>query len=87
MVVINKIDNIIVTIRFEEANRKADFDLPLDESLEEIMKFVYPALLQVANVDEEYIASVNFYFNEKKLDKNSTLRENEIWDGHILKIY
>ncbi|MDD3223244.1 MAG: hypothetical protein PHX70_00780 [Clostridium sp.] len=80
------INNIILTIRLEKANRQADFDLPLDESLNNIMKFVYPALLGIDEVSEETLEKVSFYLDEKQLDKDSTLRKNAIWDGNILKI-
>lgn len=83
---ISIINNIIVTVRLERVNREADFDLPLDESLESIMKFVYPGILGVDETNNESLEKVFFYLDDKKLDKDSTLRENNIWDGNILKI-
>ncbi|AAK78389.1 hypothetical protein BJV85_003609 [Clostridium acetobutylicum] len=83
----NKVNNIIVTVRIKDKNRQADFDLPLDESLENVMNIVYPSLLQVNSVEEEMLKNKQFYINGKGLDKASTLRDNAIWDGSILEIY
>ena len=65
---------------------KADSDLPLDERLESIIKFVYPGILGVDEINNESLEKVLFYLDDKKLDKDSTLRENNIGDGNILKI-
>ncbi|URZ18067.1 hypothetical protein CLFE_041220 [Clostridium felsineum DSM 794] len=86
MFIINKVNNIIVTVRMKNENKQADFDLPLDESLQSIMSVVYPSMLQMSSVEEEIITYKHFYINGKMLDKDSTLRENAIWDGNILEI-
>ncbi|PJI10335.1 hypothetical protein CUB90_08735 [Clostridium sp. CT7] len=83
----SKVNNIIITVRIRDKNRQADFDLPLDESLQNIMNLVYPSLLQMSSTDKQILKDKQFYVNGKKLDKNSTLRENAIWDGNILEIY
>lgn len=80
------VDRAIVTMIDKSDNVIGDFELPIKITIKELSKKIV-ALLKAMD-SEMYIGldSIKIQYNDIVLNENSTLYQNCVWDGSIIRI-